>query len=638
MLLPLSGLICGILLGNCGIGFIIGAALILAGLGVYEIISWKSADPVSTYHLRNWHYAWLIIVFTGTGIIVSNASRPEQLPYKLTYNTVMAYGHVEDVRSTTLGDRVILELTAVMDSTGHADVIKPTRVLGMCRNFTADTDDDVIFPCKLIRITDSTNTFNSGYALRMARKGILYSAIIGDSVKITGHKTSFSGITLRIRNKAEEFIENTSLSKSTQNFLITILLGDRAYLDEDARALFVDGGISHILALSGMHVSIIAGIILWLLFPFNLFGIYRCRYVAAVPILWAYTILTGLSPSTVRAAIMMTVVIICILTERKNSAWNALLLSVFIILLFNPNALYDVGLQLSFVCVASLIFFAGPLNPVDHHEHDVLFTIVASILVTLTATAASWVLSSYYFGIFPTLFIPANLVALPLLPVYIVMAIAYFASVAMGYPIMGFDRMLDAGYSGLISFLSWMRGPESSALHFDVSGLTVVLWLIALAGITIWLHYKHDKRILSAACFIAVAAIVMIPFTSDAQPDGFIIQTSDRPQILVRNGRCQYTGRFESNSVSGIKIQGKNLITADCNISGMSPIPKCDFAIITRSCPNSIVQIDSLLHPELIIVHTSVRRDRELDMIRECDSLHLQIHSLRIDGPLHVYP
>lgn len=175
------------------------------------------------------------------------------------------------------------------------------------------------------------------------------------------------------------------------------------------------------LALSGMHVSIIAGIILWLLFPFNLFGIYKWRYIATLPILWGYTLVTGLSPSTVRAAIMLTVVMTCILTERKNSAWNALLLAVFIIILFNPDSLYDIGLQLSFICVASLIFFAGPLNPIDQHKHNILYDIVSAILVTLSATAASWVLSSYYFGIFPILFIPANLIVLPLLPIYVVL-------------------------------------------------------------------------------------------------------------------------------------------------------------------------------------------------------------------------
>lgn len=637
MMLPLAGLIAGIILANHGAGFILGASLIMAGLGMYELIARRSADPVSAYHLQKWHYAWIPLVFTGVGAIVANVSRPEPLPDELTDRTVMAYGHVCEVRSTTLGDRVVLDLTALMDSTGNAKAVTPVKVLGICQDFPARVDDDVIFPCKLNRITDSSNTFNTGYALRMSRKGILYSAVIGDSVKSKAHSSTLNGLTWTWRGRAEEFIEKTSLTKRTQNFLITILLGDRAYLDEDTRSLFADGGVSHILALSGMHVSIIAGIILWLLFPFNLLGIYRWRYAVALPILWGYTFITGLTPSTVRAAIMMTVVIACMLTERKNSSWNALLLAAFLILLINPNALFDIGLQLSFICVAALIFFAGPLNPVDHHEHGVLFNIVAAVLVTLSATAASWVLSSYYFGIFPLLFIPANLMALPLLPVYIVLALIYFLSVGVGYPVPWLDRILDAGYSGLLALLGNIRGDASSALHFDVSWLTVALWLLALAGFAIWLHYKHNRLFLILSSAVAVTAIVLIPFSKATRPDGFIIQTrTDRPQVLVRADRDEYTRTFQSNAVSGIRILDRQIMAADCELRG-TPLPKvCDYAIVTRSCPNSISEIDSILHPRMIVLHPSIRRLREAEILRDADSLHIPVHSLRLSGPIHV--
>lgn len=637
MMLPLSGLIIGVLLANNGAGFILGASLIMAGLGLYELLAWRSVDPVSSYHLQNWHYAWIVLIFTGVGTITTNARLPEPLPDELTDGAVMAYGHVKEIHNTTLGDRVVLDITALMDSTGRAKAVTPFKVLGSCQDFKARVDDDVIFPCRLSRVADSSNTFNTGYALRMSRKGILYSAIIGDSVKIKAHSPTLNGLTWSLRSRTEEFIEDTPLSKPTQNFLITILLGDRAYLDEDTRSLFADGGVSHMLALSGMHVSIIAGIIMWLLFPFNLLGIYRWRYIVALPILWGYTFITGLTPSTVRAAIMMTAVIVCILTERKNSSWNALLLAVFLILLFNPNALFDIGLQLSFICVAALIFFAGPLNPIDHHEHGVLFNIVAAVLVTLSATAASWVLSAYYFGIFPLLFIPANLLALPLLPVYIVISLAFFLSVAVGHPIPWLGQIIDAGYSCLISLLSAIRGETSSATQLDISWITVALWLLALAGIAIWLHYKHNRWFLILSSAVAVTAIVLIPFSKSTKPDGFIIQTrADQPHILERNSRTEYTRTFQTNSISGIRILGKQIVTADCDLCGTPLLRSCDYAIVTRSCPNSIKEIDSILHPRIIVLHPSIRRLRETEMLRHADSLHIPVHSLRLAGPIQV--
>lgn len=637
MLLPLSGLIGGILLSHLGAGFVAGAVLIMAGIVVYEIIARKSGDPVAAFHMHNWHYSWVAVIFTGIGVIITNTRMPEPLPDELVDCTVMAYGHVDEVRNTTLGDRAVMELTALMDSSGNAKAISPVRILGVCRYFPGQVDDNVIFPCKLKRISDSGNTFDSGYATRIARKGILYTAIMDDSIKTKSRNTTLNGLTWNIRSRAEEFIEKTPLTKQTQNFLITIILGDREYLDENTRALFADGGVSHMLALSGMHVSIIAGIILWLLFPFNLLGIYRWRYIVALPVLWGYTFITGLTPSTVRAAIMLTTVIVCMLTERKNSSWNALLLAVFIILLFNPDALFDIGLQLSFICVTSLIFFAGPLNPIDHHEHSILFNVVAAVLVTLSATAASWVLTSYYFGIFPLLFIPANLIALPLLPIYVVLALIFMLTAAIGHPFVWLAWTLDAGYSGLVAMLSAIHGEESSALQFDVSWITVTLWLLALAGLALWLHYRRHRGFLILSAAVAVISLILIPFAEPSKPDGFIIQTrSDMPQILSRIDRREFSQTFKPNAVSGITIHGKHILSADCDLQSMLKPDVCDIAIITRSCRNSIAEIDSILHPGLIVLHPSIRRVIESEMIHQADSLHIPVHSLRISGPLHI--
>lgn len=129
MLIPLLGLIGGIILAGYGAGFATGAALIITGLVIYEIIAWKSPDPISSYRHRNCHYLWLLIVFIGTGTIIADSRKPEQPSDELFDNTVVAYGHVNDISNTTLGDRVVIELTAVMDSSGNAKAVKPFKIL-----------------------------------------------------------------------------------------------------------------------------------------------------------------------------------------------------------------------------------------------------------------------------------------------------------------------------------------------------------------------------------------------------------------------------------------------------------------------------------------------------------------------------
>ena len=125
----------------------------------------------------------------------------------------------------------------------------------------ACVDDDVIIPLHLEPIEDSPDIFSKGYASAMRSKGICYSTrCAGNEISVYGHTSTFTGMALDLRDQIEGFIEKTPLDRATINFLITILLGDRAFLDRETRELFADAGVSHILALSGMHVAIISEI------------------------------------------------------------------------------------------------------------------------------------------------------------------------------------------------------------------------------------------------------------------------------------------------------------------------------------------------------------------------------------------
>lgn len=151
------------------------------------------------------------------------------------------------------------------------------------------------------------------------------------------------------------------------------------------------------------------------------------------------------------------------------------------------------------------------------------------------------------------------------------------------------------------------------------------------------MHYKRHKAILTVSLSFASVSIVLLIFGSGVNADGFIIQTrSDRPQILVRDGRHQYTRNFETNAVSGMYVHGKHIVSADCALKGSSILNQCDYLIITRSCTNTISEIDSILHPATIILHPSIPRKRESELIHIADSLNIANHSLRISGPLRI--
>ncbi|MFH1771286.1 MAG: ComEC/Rec2 family competence protein [Candidatus Omnitrophota bacterium] len=188
------------------------------------------------------------------------------------------------------------------------------------------------------------------------------------------------------------FERNTS--PEAFSFLSSVFLGRREFLGGQ-REIFQRAGASHLLAISGLHIGLSAFILVFFLRSLHLN--YRASLAASLIFLICYTILTGASASTVRAVIMYLVFAISFFAESKTNPFNSLGLAGFVSLLVNPEALFEVGFQLSFLAVGAIIlgFSFFPLkasrSPVANYLKHIF---VSSLWVALFITP----LVSYYFG------------------------------------------------------------------------------------------------------------------------------------------------------------------------------------------------------------------------------------------------
>ena len=188
-----------------------------------------------------------------------------------------------------------------------------------------------------------------------------------------------------------------------------IILGIRYNIPPEVKADFVSTGTAHILAISGVNLSIIAGMLvsigIWL------FGKRRYIYIwLALGVIWLYALLTGMNPPVVRGAIMASLFLAAELLGRQRTAITSLAFAAAIMVGLNPQILWDASFQLSFLAMAGLIFLAPPLmnwgrravNKTIGEEGIgvALANIVTdSFSVTLAATIAVWPLIAHYFGI-----------------------------------------------------------------------------------------------------------------------------------------------------------------------------------------------------------------------------------------------
>lgn len=218
-----------------------------------------------------------------------------------------------------------------------------------------------------------------------------------------------------LRSTLLGIIESLDLSDEEKAVSSALLLGYRYNLSNDTEQAFAGAGAMHVLAVSGLHVGI-----LYMITAFLLKLDKRKRHrnhwskVAMVLIIiWSYAFLTGLSPSVNRAALMFTFVSLGALIKRQPSAYQAILSSAFVLLIYNPNNLFEVGFQLSYAAVFGILYIQPKLYyllPAKGKWYDKIWAITT---VSIAAQVATFPFGLYYFHQFPVLFLVSNLIVIP---------------------------------------------------------------------------------------------------------------------------------------------------------------------------------------------------------------------------------
>ena len=199
-------------------------------------------------------------------------------------------------------------------------------------------------------------------------------------------------------------MERAGLDGETLALTSALLLGRRSQLSYETRHAFFETGTGHLLALSGLHLGIVYGVLHLLFLSFV--GHTRWRWHALPPLLlciWGYTMLAGAPNSLVRAAIMCSMLAIGSLSERHVVSLHSLAVAALVVLMISPRALYDVGFQLSFVCVFFILALYLPI-----HEIFCLWIVrggrlLSMLGVALVAQLGAMPLIAYHFHTFALL-------------------------------------------------------------------------------------------------------------------------------------------------------------------------------------------------------------------------------------------
>lgn len=270
----------------------------------------------------------------------------------------------------------------------------------------------LIMPNRLVPIRNSGNPFGADFAGFAARKGLYHQAFLGtgDILILDAGKTT-PGIIQHTKTALLRSIAVNVKDSVTKALIEATLLNERAALNDELWRAYSVTGIVHIVAISGMHIAMLCSVLLFLLGWIRNKKWDWIKYFVAVALVWFYIALTDFPPSAVRAAVMFTLLAIGIKLNRTSNNINTWAAAAFLLLCYNPYWLYDVGIQLSFLAVLSILIFYLPVKKWFTPAGIIIRYLWEGIAVSIAAQILVFPLVLYYFHQFPLLSILANIPA-----------------------------------------------------------------------------------------------------------------------------------------------------------------------------------------------------------------------------------
>ena len=304
-----------------------------------------------------------------------------------------------------------------------------------------------------------------------------------------------------------------------------LTLGYKDDIDPEVRRHFQASGAAHVLAVSGLHTGIIYALLLGLLTlggrfrPLYEHTFHRCVIsLIVIAAMWFYAWLTGLTPSVVRAVVMVTIFEIGRMLYRQTISLNTIAAAAFIILTVRPSDLWSVSFQLSFAATAAIVIFAKECEKVLHRSEwrhifrgRVASWIAGTIVVSIAAQLGTLPITMHTFGQVSNYFLLTNLIVLPLASVLVPCGLI---SMALGGSVVGvwFSKITWALAWLMNHSVGWIESLPGSTMRVQCDTMMVVLLYAAMLMGWLSLHPLNPKKPARALLWLVGVAAILVLF------------------------------------------------------------------------------------------------------------------------------
>ena len=497
---------------------------------------------IQTNRILRTSIAFIFFFFLGIALVCMHDSRNHPFYYQNNF-----------VRNA----EVVLQIKKVLKPSFYADKYE-AEVIKVHQKKTTGTlllhikkdsltsflqvDDCILLQAELKEILPPLNPNQFNYKAYLEKQNI-YTQVFtekGQFLKTSTNTKTLVGFSSKIRTIIQESLAKHAFTQDELAVINALLLGQRQNMSNELSADYQRAGAIHILAVSGLHVGALLLILSYVFKPLE--SIKHGKFLKAICIvllLWFFAFIAGLSASVVRAVTMYTFVAIGMYLGRKTRVEFSLISSMFFLLVCKPLFLFDVGFQLSYLAVFSIVWLQPKIQAIWKPKYKSISFFWRICSVSIAAQIGVLPLSIYYFHQFPTLFWLSNLIIVPCLLFILIIGILVLLTAFLNILPDTLASFFASIISSMNTFVAWVSDQDFFLItNIYISFIRMLCWYLVVLLLVRFFIDKTVKKLffLTLAVFFLQTIFLMETTAKTTTKELIVFQKSKHAIVGKRLG------------------------------------------------------------------------------------------------------